>query len=1108
MFFFETLSLATPTFHLEIGISVRVRARLTALRYAPGSPVLTMECTPLTLSRIAERSRTLYERIQDPSPRMATDGEVRASALLEKWRRAFSPKDPPAFEQRLSWDGLDVSAVSRAVAAAAGEPVLPGWTTVLVDALKTCGDVGSIPPEAHSEIPFGQVLAPFLFCARERAGTGVRNSMSRGAWKMLEHELMKQLSSVASMALYQSWVAHRESGRPSSGGAPLNGDSEYKIFVQAMLSGGLRDFFLEFSVLARQLCQLVMTWVDSVQEFVQRFEADRSLIASRFARDGDPGSIDSLRPGLSDRHDRGRQVIALTLTSGLRLIYKPRDVGLTERYESLLRWVSERGLDQAPAWLVVLGRGGYGWIEYVDHQPVGSVDEARLYFRRAGALLCLAYLLEGRDLHMDNVICAGPRGPVVVDVEALFQPSAQDPAQGTFQKARDSLQRSVINSGLLSFQQTDADGRVFDIGGFCGRGGHLSTRENRVWKFVGTDSMEPVFETLIAEPMENVVRLKGEILAPSDFQKEIAEGFEKTYRFLIDHRQELLESHSPLSGFVGESTRLIFRPSNLYALLQSKLIAPEYQKEGVDGSLLIDSLNRVFAGSPSRPGLWPLVADERSALERLDIPLFKMGIGDTRILSDSGEAVDDHFRKSGLEVVMDRLRFLSPEDLARQIDLMRGALSGLAELFSSAHESPVPDTPPLTREELLSSAMRIAGAIHERAIRGDDGGATWIAPAYLRLDDRTDQGVSYYLYDGAAGISLFLAALNSVAHRPLDRELALAALRPIEMVMKSEEPSRLLEQEGIGICNGLGSVVYSLTVVAALLDEEKLIDLARRVALEITDAKIARDRQLDMEGGAAGAIIALLELFNATGDRQILSRAVACGEHLLSHQLPASRGGSWKGEAEESPALAGLAHGAAGFAFALARLSAVTGQTRFLEAARRAVGYERSIYSSAEGNWPVLLSDGGSLVMTAWCHGAPGLALGRLGSLGSINGEETSEEIEQALRTTSNSGMSPIDHLCCGNLGRAEVLLTAGRRLGRPALVFEAERRIAAVVRRAETLDSYSLRLSEEENLSFQPGFFRGFAGIGYQLLRMVEPSLPSILSFEGAARPRRETRR
>lgn len=1065
-----------------------------------------MKCPGPTLRAIAERSRTLYERLGD-APRGAAAPGSSAAALLQNWQRAFAPKDGPAFERRLAWDELDRAKLAAALGPPDPDSPLPVWTSVLADALDESESViatlaGSCANDtsAGSGLPFAEVLLPFLHAGRKLAGSSARQSMSAEAWQTLEHELLKQLSSVASMALYQKFDASRNNlaARKSP-----EGDAIYRGFVLEMLEGGWCEFLLDFSVLARQIGTLVLTWVRTVTEFSERFEADRPLIAAHFGRGADPGSIAALRPGLSDRHDHGRQVIDATLTSGLRLIYKPRDIGLTEKYETFLKWIAENGLAGSPSSLKVLRRDGYGWIEYADHLPVTNAAEAAEYFRKAGSLLALAYLLEGRDLHMDNVVCAGTRGPILIDVEALFQPSTDEQLQGTFQKARGTLQRSVINSGLLSFQQTDADGRVFDMGGFCGRGGHLSTRENRVWKSTGTDAMKPVLEPLIAEPMENVVRLNGRILSPSDFQSQIAEGFEKTYRFLIDHRDELQGSDSPLQAFRDEKTRLIFRPSNLYALVQSKLISPEYQRDGIEGTLLIDSLNRLFAGSPSRPALWPLVAEERAALERLDIPLFTMGIGATSVVSEKGETVSDFFRKSGLSVVTDRLRSLSPEDLQVQTDLLRAALADQIELMSFGDETAVVDTPPLSREELLQHAFRIADTIDERAIRGDDGGATWIAPAYLRLDSRTDQGVSHYLYGGAAGISLFLAALAAVGKRRKDRDLALAAVRPIEMVLKSAEPSRLLEQEGIGICNGLGSLVYSLTIIAALLDEDRLVESARALARQITEEKIGKDTRLDLEGGSAGAILALLELFETTGDRVALSRAVACGEHLMGRQLSLAAGGSWSGD--DGPPLAGLAHGAAGFAWALARLSAVTGKDRYLAAARKAVDYERSLYSPREGNWKVLVSGGAHRFMTAWCHGAPGIALGRLGSLSSMNGSQAMEEIDQALKTTSNSAFSPVDHLCCGNLGRADVLLTAGRRLGRPALIFEAEKRVAGVVRRAAERGSFSLRVSEEENRTFQPGFFRGVSGVGYQLLRLVEPSLPSILSFEGASRPRQE---
>jgi lantibiotic modifying enzyme len=66
-----------------------------------------------------------------------------------------------------------------------------------------------------------------------------------------------------------------------------------------------------------------------------------------------------------------------------------------------------------------------------------------------------------------------------------------------------------------------------------------------------------------------------------------------------------------------------------------------------------------------------------------------------------------------------------------------------------------------------------------------------------------------------------------------------------------------------------------------------------------------------------------------------------------------------------------------------------------------------------------------------WCHGAAGIGLGRLGSLGIIDFPEIEREIEIALQTTQNSSLQDSDHLCCGNLGRIEVLLVGAQRCSR-----------------------------------------------------------------------------
>jgi lantibiotic modifying enzyme len=61
--------------------------------------------------------------------------------------------------------------------------------------------------------------------------------------------------------------------------------------------------------------------------------------------------------------------------------------------------------------------------------------------------------------------------------------------------------------------------------------------------------------------------------------------------------------------------------------------------------------------------------------------------------------------------------------------------------------------------------------------------------------------------------------------------------------------------------------------------------------------------------------------------------------------------------------------------------------------------------------------------MTSWCHGAPGIGLARLGSLPILDTAEIRQEIAVAINTTQQFGLHNIDHLCCGNFGRMEVLL-------------------------------------------------------------------------------------
>jgi lantibiotic modifying enzyme len=177
-----------------------------------------------------------------------------------------------------------------------------------------------------------------------------------------------------------------------------------------------------------------------------------------------------------------------------------------------------------------------------------------------------------------------------------------------------------------------------------------------------------------------------------------------------------------------------------------------------------------------------------------------------------------------------------------------------------------------------------------------------------------------------------------------------------------------------------------------------------------------------------------------------------------------------------------------------------TGEGAFREAAAEAVRYEQSLYSPERENWPDLREwtpgEPFSRWGMAWCHGAPGIGLARVAGLPWLDTPEIRAEIAAAMRTTRSCGVQGADHLCCGNLSRADILFEVGRRLSRPEWMGEAERQAALIVRRARSSGSYRFQWNIE-HLSM-PGLFTGTSGIGYSLLRSAYPErLPAVLLWE-----------
>lgn len=348
------------------------------------------------------------------------------------------------------------------------------------------------------------------------------------------------------------------------------------------------------------------------------------------------------------------------------------------------------------------------------------------------------------------------------------------------------------------------------------------------------------------------------------------------------------------------------------------------------------------------------------------------------------------------------------------------------------------------------------------------------------------------LYSGLPGIAVFAAAHAAATGRPAGAELA-------EEIARGLFGSRPEEMPFGGAVVGLGSVVYALLAVAAILERPALAERAFELGCRAAGQAAGSAASFDVIGGHAGSILVLDRLLAAAaalgrpsataGLRRRMAEETAA---LLACARPAA-GGRAFGAAGEPPA-SGFAHGASGAAAALARASghlAIPGLSALLA---EVLAFERSLYLPEARNW---LPDTTEKVLNpiGWCRGAPGIALARmlLLSSGLAPVEEIETDLAQALRSTLVLPVQPFDHLCCGNLGRAEVLLSAHERSGAAEDLAAARWIGLHVLRRAKSRGALAVGSSQPDD----PSFFQGASGLGYAFLRLAFPGrFPSILSF------------
>ncbi|OUL26882.1 hypothetical protein BV378_12215 [Nostoc sp. RF31YmG] len=1113
----------------------------------------------LTLSERLSIDICIYENFQENS--------ISNSYLFEKWCQIVAQGDWEKFEKRLIWDDIDLKRVNYAFSSCfvINKQHLPGWTATLNEYLeaassffvnKLVSDISEIDRCLVSQKPlaFEEILLPFVYLAKNKLKNQANSCyelLSAKAHISLERCLLKWLSDLCGPVMQLDFSIFR--ARKQSTVANLLEASnknysriQYQNFIKNLLEGELLSFFREYPVLARLMVQMTDLWLDATKELLWRLASDWAEIEKTFNEGTELGQVISVQPFLSDRHQSGRSVTAVQFSSGLKLIYKPKEIGLEQAYFDLLGWLNEHNFPLPFKLLKVLNRSTYRWIEFVEPISCKDNEEVRRYYQRFGVLVCLAQVLGATDLHLQNIIACGEH-PVLIDMETLMHPQIREevntklpiaietnlgwqvgntmqkekedgrqgitmnskfalnqlPHRNVWDLANQQLENSVLSTGLLPRWQFSSEKQSSDFSGLGGFGQHKTIFRVPKWFNVNTDNMQLSYKYAEIHQSANIPSLNGVNLPLNNYLEEIVDGFNQMYRFLIEHRQAILAPDAPLTKLAHQSVRFIFRPTTIYRLILEATLEPKFLRDGVEWSIQLDLLSRMMLSSDTQPQFWPILKAEKQALEQMDIPLFTARSDSADLTIAPNLTIENYFTEPSFNHVIARLNQLDEQDLEQQIYFIKGSL--YSRTTEEAHPVSLSDEfnftfngfLPITQEEIVEQAIMVATSIDKQAIRSTDGGATWLAPQYLMEAQRFQiQPMGHNLFDGSFGVASFLAALTQVTPKIGFRDLGLGALQSFRQDLRTTLFADSLKEIGIGGAVGGGAIVYVLTRVSQFLEESTLLEDATQVASLISSDIVAADKYFNIISGTAGAILGLLALHTISPNSEILEKAILCGNHLLNNRV-ASESGYRTWATADGKLLTGFSHGAAGIAYALLRLYKASGETAFLEAAEEAIAYERSVFISEQGNWPDFRQSfpkDKPVCLCSWCHGATGIGLARLGGLDILDTPEIRQDIEAAINTTKQQKLTAIDHLCCGNMGRVEFLLTASRKLSRPELLEDAMQIASQVVARAQQKGHFGYG----PILSFHPGFFQGASGIGYELLRLAYPDqLPSVLLWE-----------
>ncbi|MCD9032132.1 type 2 lantipeptide synthetase LanM family protein [Luteimonas sp. Y-2-2-4F] len=940
---------------------------------------------------------------------------------------------------------------------------------------------------------FARVVARFTAAARASLATrlaALAPGLDPDEAALAQAEADAALSASASLKLNRVLLLELHAAARAGGLTAAAEPDRFAQFVGRALDPGF-DAHLDrrYPPLRARLQRALDRQGNAIHDLLARFAADRDALAPLLG--GAAGRLRALALGQGDLHAGGQSVARLTLDGGTAM-YKPRPLRIDAILDAFLARVFEDAADRVrvPA---VVDRGGYGWAAFAAHRHCRDERELDAFYRGLGHWLAVLRLLGGTDIHLENLIAVGPV-PVVIDAESLFEPPVgmpPSPYGRAYDAALSLIGNSVLRTGIVPFRTPALGLEGVDLSA----AGALPGQQPQVRAPViaGDGTLQARLEIVGID----IPVARNHPCPDPDVSRHwdrISEGFlDATARLRrLDARGALAPL---LAAFEGSRVRDIRRATRAYVEIGRMLWHPASLHDEAAAieraRALLEGNAAAFAGAPSAP---EEIAAEIDDLRHGDVPIFVSSLAPARI---AAVAADWRAMRTDLEELTIRSALVAT-DLNQRMREREAERRG--RLYAARR--PHGDRLEARRRALAADAV---GRLLRLAVRGDDGSATWITPEISRSGWLV-QPAQAELYFGLGGIAVALGGYRHEAAcgraQPvdgLDGTLD-GALHVMRAMHDADAP------ETVGGFSGYGARIWTWLALHDLLRRPDLLACAIAQAGALGRTGFDDDRFFDVIDGAAGAIVPLLGLADATGDARWRALAARAAHRLEAAAIVDGHGARWPTQGADEPAN-GFAHGATGIAWALARLAIARGaaeaeRARWEALSDAAFAFQESFYDEARGNWRDARVQDGSDNYHTWCHGSIGIGLAACDLYGRTGAPRHLRTLRRAVAAAEGTWGSS-HTLCHGDLSLRELLVQAAA-LDPGGCAIDRD---APAMQIVSSIEEHEGMVGGLTRAAFTPGLMTGLAGAVHGLNRMhPDCALASPLLLERMAAPASRT--